>query len=299
MKLATTTGDYGKYDNTQVVALEHIKKAGFKYADYNFGKDYAHKNGVYSEDYKKYIDEFPSEVERIGIKLIQAHAPMGKPLADDDGVFLQDTLRCVEACGKWGIPNLVVHSGYLPNISREENFELNKKFFMALLERAEEYGVNILVENFNKMYKEGVYWVDNATDLLEMIELVNHPLFHAVFDVGHANLQPMKQSDEIAILGKHLYALHIHDNNGLKDRHMPLYTGTIDIDDVMKGLLDIGYNGYFTFEVGNAIFPEGEKEKYINSDNCDEEKIEYQDAFENYLYSVGKSILEKHNCFEE
>ena len=50
--------------------------------------------------------------ERIGIKLVQAHSPMGKPISDDNSAFLADTIRCVDACGAWGIPNLgEVHSG--------------------------------------------------------------------------------------------------------------------------------------------------------------------------------------------
>ena len=45
MKTATTTGDYSAYGLTQTEALEHIRAAGFRYADYNFGVDYRRRDG--------------------------------------------------------------------------------------------------------------------------------------------------------------------------------------------------------------------------------------------------------------
>ena len=122
MKLATTTGDFYGYTHSQIKALEHIRAAGFKYADYNFGSEYRERTGAFSEDYKRHLGEVAEAAEKIGIKLIQAHSPMGKPLVDDGGVFIADTIRCVEACGYWGIPNIVVHSGYITGLSKEETF---------------------------------------------------------------------------------------------------------------------------------------------------------------------------------
>ena len=199
MKLATTTGDYSAYNISQADSLKHIKTAGFRYADYSFGMDYKRRDGVYSENFEGYFDEIVRATDTLGIKLIQAHSPMGKPL-ENDGSFLSDTLRCVDACGAWGIKNLVVHSGYRLGLSPEQTFEENKVFFAPLLDRAEKYGVNILVENFNKMCIDGLYWIDNAPDLLRMIKCVSHPLFHAVWDVGHANMQEMPQDEAIRLL---------------------------------------------------------------------------------------------------
>ena len=298
MKLATTTGDFSAYTDSQAISLEHIRKAGFHYADYNFGCDYSRKNGVYGENFEKYFDEINQVSEKLGIKLIQSHAPMGKPLADG-GKLLADTIRCVEACGAWNIPNLVVHSGYIKGLSPEETFERNKEFFMPLLERAEKYNVNILVENFNKMCIDGLYWIDNATDLLRMIECVNHPLFHAVWDTGHANMQEMPQDEELRLLGKHVRAVHIQDNHGNEDNHLVPFSGTMNLDAIMTGLSDIGYDGYFTFEVSGFFNPASKRRQYARDTRLASAPIELRDAFERYLYDLGKCVLEKYNCFEE
>ena len=298
MKLATTTGDFFAYTDSQAVSLEHIRKAGFRYADYNFGGDYQWKNGIYGEKFEKYFEEINQTTENLGIRLIQAHAPMGKPLADG-GKLLADTLRCVDACGAWKIPNLVVHSGYIKGLSPEETFERNNAFFMPLLERAEKYNVNILVENFNKMCVDGLYWIDNATDLLRMIECVNHPLFHAVWDAGHANMQEMPQDEELRLLGKHVRALHIQDNHGNADNHLVPFLGTMNLDAVMTGLLDIGYDGYFTFEVGGFFNPSEKRRQYTRETRLAGAPLELRDAFERYLYELGKCVLEQYHCFEE
>jgi sugar phosphate isomerase/epimerase len=299
MKLATTTGDFLGYTRSQTAALEHIRRAGFRYADYNFGGDFGARNGVYAPDFERYYDEVAQAAERIGIRLVQAHAPMGKPLVDPDGSFLADTLRCVDACGAWGIPNLVVHSGYVKPLTAEETFLRNREFFLPLLERAERYGVNILVENFNIMCVEGLYWIDNAPDLLRMIECVNHPLFHAVWDVGHANMQEMPQDEALRMLGKHVRALHIQDNLGDTDSHLVPFLGSLNLDAVMNGLLDIGYDGYFTFEVGGFFNPASKRRPFERDTRLASAPLELRDAFERYLYELGKCVLEKYGCFEE
>ena len=168
-----------------------------------------------------------------------------------------------------------------------------------MLDRAEAYGVNILVENFDKMCIDGLYWIDNAPDLLRMIDCVNHPLFHAVWDVGHANMQEMPQDEALRILGDHVCALHIHDNMGDRDTHLVPFLGTINMDAVMNGLIDIGYNGYFTFEVGSFFSSPKNRRQYQRDTRLLSTPLELRDAFERYLYELGKCILEKYDCFEE
>ena len=301
MKLATTTGDFYSYTGSQEESLAHIRAAGFRYADYSFNCDYNPRSGVFSDDYIRYFDHILCATEKIGIKLVQAHAQLGyrRPLEDPDGSFLADTLRCVDACGAWNIPNLVVHSGYTPGISADETIKRNKAFFTPLLERAEKYGINILVENFNKMTKADTYWIDNAPDLLKLIELVDHPLFHAVWDVGHANLNPMPQDEALRMLGKHVKALHIQDNMGSSDNHYPPFMGTLNMDSVMCGLQDIDYDGYFTFEVRNKFAPSDKRRTFSRSTLLANPPLALRDAYEKYLYELGKCILEAYDCFEE
>ena len=75
-------------------------------------------------------------------------------------------------------------------------------------------------------------------------------------DTDHLNLlKRMYGIDEsprqfIIAAGERLKALHISDNDGRAGAHlMPYGKGTVDWDEVMKALSDIGYKGLFNFEI--------------------------------------------------
>jgi len=298
MRLATTTGDFSGYAATQEEAIRYIRQAGFRFFDYNFGADYARRDGVYGGDWKRYLEGVKKTADALGGVFVQAHSPMGTPLAEGNDAFTEDTVRCVEACGILGIENIVVHSGYLPDIAKEEAFERNKAFYGKLFPMAEKYGVNILVENFNRMTRDNVYWIDNAPDLLALIEYVDHPLFHACWDAGHGNMQEMPQDESLRILGGHVRALHIQDNLGDRDAHLIPYFGSLNMDSLMHGLLDIGYTGYFTFETGMLPSPK-QRRPYEKDQRLLRAPLPLKIEAEKFLYAIGRCTLEAYGCYEE
>lgn len=298
MKLATTTGDFSAYSSDGLEIIEYIARSGFRYIDYNFEIDYNRKTGVFGTNPQKYIEDLKDKADRLGVAFVQAHSPMGAPL-DEDAEFVKMTADCIRACGELSISNIVVHSGYMPDISKEECFERNKAFYEKLLPVAEECNVNILTENFNKMCIDNIYWVDNATDLCTLVDYVNHPRFKAVWDVGHGNLQQMPQHEELAILGERVCALHVQDNMGYDDSHMAPFFGITNPDSLMKGLVDIGYNGYFTFESPNIMLPVSKRRIFDGKSRIGNPSIEVKLRAEQLLYEIGKQILCAYNCFEE
>ncbi len=298
MKLATTTGDFQAYTKNQDYAISEIRKAGFKYIDYSFIMDYKHGNGIFGNNFDEYIEDMKRLSDKLQVKFVQSHSPMGDPLANDTA-FIEATNRCIIACGMLGIKNLVVHSGYERGISKEENFCRNKEFYYKLLPTAEKYGINILTENFNKMFDPQIYWMDNAKDLREFIDFVDHPLFHCCWDTGHANLQEMPQDEELRILGKDVYALHVQDNHGRGDYHMAPFFGSLNLDCLMHGLDDIGYNGYFTFEADSMLCSAYRKRAYDKDSRLLVPPINIKRKTESLLYDIGKHILTSYNCFED
>ncbi len=299
MKIATTTGDFSAYTHDQAEAMRYIHEAGFRYMDYNFGLDYPERTGVYSENWREYATDIKRQADELGIQFVQSHAPMGRPLAEDNKQFIADNIRCIEACAILGIPSVVVHSGYSLGLTKEETFARNKEFYAPLLEAAERTGVMVLVENFNKMNKENMYWIDNAPDLLALIEYVDHPLFQAVWDAGHNNMQEMSQAEGLRILGSHVKAIHVQDNMGDRDNHMTPFTGTLSMDSLMHGLLDIGYQGYFTFEAGNPFLSADKRRTCLEDDRLQKVPLGLRIEAEKLLYQIGKYTLQAYDCYEE
>lgn len=301
MKLATTTGDYAGYTNDIDEMLKYISEAGFRYVDYNFHNDYNKKIGFFAGDDEGHLKKVLASAEKYGIKFVQAHSPMGDVLGTGEGgpAFLENTKKCVKYCKELGVDRIVVHSGYAKDISKEETFERNKKFYDSVLETAEEVGVNVLTENFNKMFRDDMYWIDNVSDQRKLIDFVSHPLFHGCLDLGHNNMQETPPDEAIKILGEHLYALHVQDNPGDDDCHSGPFFGTLNLDSVMCGLIENNYNGYFTFEASRILRPASGRNKYEKSTKLASPSIELKNKVEALLYDIGKYILTTYDCFEE
>lgn len=301
MKLATTTGDFAAYATNSEDSVRYIHEAGFRYIDYSFGKDYANGTGAFAADWRERMLRLQKLAKELQVKFVQAHAPMGKPIVQgpDYEPFIEVNKRCIECCALLGIDRLVVHSGYEYGLTREECFARNKEFYMRLLPYAQKKGVYILTENFNKMHTEGGYWIDNAIDLRALLDYVDHPYFHAVWDAGHANMQEMPQDEALRMVGEHVYALHIQDNMGDHDSHMFPYLGTMNLDAVMNGLKDIGYQGYFTFEAGGFFAPVQKRRPFDKDQRLLKPPLELRIQAEKLLYNIGKHVLESYGCFEE
>lgn len=297
MKLATTTIDFRNYTSDSLKAMEYIAKAGFKYIDYSFCVDYNNKVGFFGND-QNHLDKVMKKADELNVKLVQSHAPFKMLMFEEDWApLMEDTIKCVKMCSKLNIPTLVVHTGYAHSLTKQQTFEKNKEFFAPILEVAEKEGVYILAENFNRMFMDGVYWIDNAGDLCEFVDYVNHPYLKAVWDTGHGNLQEMPQHEQLKILGDRVMALHVQDNRGDDDHHVAPFFGTLNLDSVMKGLIDIGYNGYFTFEADNFFLKQ--RRNFDGDNKLSIAPLELMIKAENLLYETGKAILNAYNCFEE
>ncbi len=301
MKLATTLGDFGGYWGNREENMKLVHAAGFQHFDLSFEFEFRSNTGFFSDDFDGYAAYVLNSAKQLGCDFVQSHAPMGKPLRDDEEArhLIEITKTCIRACHALGIPSTVVHSGYLPDISRDECFERNKVFYDELLIEAEKYGVNILIENFNKMSRDNIYWIDNATDLLALIEYIDHPLCHACWDAGHGNLQEMPQHEELKILGDHVMAVHVQDNMGDRDTHLMPFFGTLNLDSLMQGLKDINYQGAFTFEVASMITPPAKRRQHEADTRLSKAPLAVRMAEEKLLYEVGKSVLTAYDLYED
>ncbi len=298
MKLSTGVKYLGGKDLFENLALN--RAVGFKHFDQQF-PEWSAGTGYFSDDFDGYVKLVKGKMAEIGVDYVQAHAPMGKPLMGDDAAkkLIKDTKTCIRACHALGIPGIVVHSGYLWDISKEECFDLNKKFFNDLLAEAEKYGVYIFIENFNKMVNENRFWIDNATDLLALIEYIDHPLCHACWDAGHANLQDMPQHEELAILGSHVMATHVQDNKGDNDTHLVPYFGTLNLDSMMQGLINIGYKGAFNFEVDMMLTDPSKRRPFEGEKKLPGIPQSVRIAVLKMIYEIGKTTLEAYGQFED
>lgn len=76
------------------------------------------------------------------------------------------------------------------------------------------------------------------------------------------------------------------------------FTGTVNMESVMNGLLDIGFDGYFTFEA-DGMLNTWRRRKYDKDTRLQTYPIEFAKRLESLKYDMGKYVLEQYDCFEE
>lgn len=303
MKLATTTGDFGRYFPEHTDRIKAVADAGFKYIDFSFYTEAKKDSLFFKTDWRDYVKKLQNCADECGVKFVQSHAPGGNPLKHDDNwdILLESTIRSIEVCGMLGIDNTVVHPGWDGLMSLEEYIERNMVFFRKLIPAAEANNVYILVENTTHANMGTSHQnLFTGKDMVDFIEYANHPLFGCCWDTGHAHCEGF-QHDEIVAIGKHLKAIHFNDNRGDKDEHIIPFCGTLGIDDVMTGLIDVGFKGPFTMECEGTLRPSkywiGNRRLMPDNNKVTDPCLEMQKKAEELLYITGKYILESYDLF--
>ncbi|MBE7030273.1 MAG: sugar phosphate isomerase/epimerase [Ruminococcaceae bacterium] len=302
MKLASTTCDFEFCPTDYPERITHLYNAGFRHIDLNMMDPKPDDPLIFADDWQQTAKALLTQAQSLGMDFVQAHAPGDNPISPFNADYTARVIRSIEVCAYLGIKNTVIHPGSLPDISKEECFERNRAFFRTILPTAEGYGVNILVENMYRVGDSDEYNLYTGADQREFIEFVNHPLLHACWDTGHGNMDGL-QYDHITALGEHLYALHVNDNRGEKDEHLAPYMGILNLDDLMCALLDIGYQGYFTFEAVTALHPANywfdTRYEFPRFTRLVAPSPEVYEAYDTFLCRLGKHILTTYDCFEE
>jgi sugar phosphate isomerase/epimerase len=85
--------------------------------------------------------------------------------------------------------------------------------------------------------------------MLEMLESIGSHNVGFTLDVGHANTVGLVD-EFLDQLNNHISHVHIHDNMGKKDEHLPLGKGSIDWKRVTEKLSD--YKGIFVTEMSSV-----------------------------------------------
>ena len=305
MKIATTIGEMYAYTTSTAEAVREYKDTGFRYLDYSFYDVVTKPNHPFmSDDWKSGVLEAQEAADELGFKFVQAHAPACDILGPGKEIGLLATMRSVEACGMLGIKNLVVHSACVPEYKypndQLEYFKANEPFFKACLPLMEKYDVSILFENTTaKHCGDGNYFPIKGQDLNDFVEFMNHPLYGAIWDVGHAHMDEIDQYTEIMTMGKNLKAIHVHDNDGKKDIHTAPLLGTLNYDSLMRGLIESGYDGYFTLEADGFC-------KYTRSSKLKDPDgrllhptLEIKREALKLLYLITKTMLTAYGVYEE
>ena len=119
---------------------------------------------------------------------------------------------------------LVMHSGIIGDIKRWKlmDFWLEETtiFWKEEIKKYEKERIKIVIENL----------VEETPDILmKLCDAVNSDFFALCLDMGHMNVfSELPPSEWVKRMDKRLQYVHLHDNNGENDDHLPAGKGNID-----------------------------------------------------------------------
>ena len=133
----------------------------------------------------------------------------------------QRIFQSLEIARELKAERVVFHADFNP-LSRSERYKLNwiERNAMFWSEVLEKYPSTVLLENL----------YDPTPEMLRtLLDEVNSSRLKICLDVGHINIRSKVPVEEwIAVLGKDIRSIHVHDNKGDDDSHLAPGKGTIN-----------------------------------------------------------------------
>jgi len=181
-----------------------------------------------------------------------------------------------------GIENAVIHLSASPEPDAQKRHEKVLKILADLAEFLKGTDLCICIENLYENCD-----TMSADEILTYIDEVNSEQLGICLDTGHlhlANAQgktAQSQREFIVKAGRRLKALHIANNNGICDLHLLPFNCSHGIhwDEVVRALIDVGYNGIFNLEIS------GEHSSVTCPDKVREIKLVYIRKLLDYMLS--------------
>lgn len=138
---------------------------------------------------------------------------------------------------------IVMHGGYyewLYDFEPRRWLAEATRTFGEVAEAAERAGVDLFLENV----------FDEVPDHLQALrDAVGSPRLGFCFDAGHATLFSRLPAHKwIEALAPRLREMHLHDNRGRRDDHLPLGEGSINFRGVLLAAADAGTEPILTLE---------------------------------------------------
>ena len=143
-----------------------------------------------------------------------------------------------------------------PQLERQA-IEAQMQSFIEIGAHAAQAGIQVGIENM--LPGEGcLSGYDDLTEILRVLD--RRPEMGVTLDVGHLQILGLDQAQIVRKLGKRLNHLHVHDNLGEWDQHLPVGDGVIAWEPLCRALVEIGYRG--VLEVERSL-PDGGVESSI------------------------------------
>lgn len=164
-----------------------------------------------------------------------------------DALIRQVTLlrwhQILDVAARVGPRHVVCHTGFDPRHHREQKGQWIRRALTVLeplVDRAERLGVCLCLENV---------WEEDPSLHEDIFSRLDSPFFGFCLDVGHQHaFSQTPLTAWLEALSDRLLEIHVHDNDGSRDDHLPVGMGSIDFALLFGTLLRKGRKPLLTVE---------------------------------------------------
>jgi sugar phosphate isomerase/epimerase len=162
---------------------------------------------------------------------------------------LNEVLKSLEVADELGCLKAVLHPSYIMGLGifvMDQAREYALESLDAIMEKADKLNLLLCLENL----------FPKAHSLVEPVEFadifVKFPNLKMTLDTGHAHIGDTEGKRAVKFIKRfpdRIDHIHISDNLGESDNHLPVGAGTVNFHEIVKALKGIGYDETITLEV--------------------------------------------------
>ncbi len=224
--------------------IDAIADMGFDYLELTLDAPRAHYAEV-----RKQKTEILQALGDHGLGLV-CHLPTFVSAADLTESIRQASVaeicRSIETAAELGAEKAVLHPPYVRDMGifvMDTAMRYAFESLETIAKTAGETGMTLCVENM--LPAVGAFITPDEFETV----FQRFPAFRLTLDTGHATIDGNRLGDFIRRFGDRIGHIHVSDNLGNRDDHLPIGAGRIDFPEFIRTIRKAGYDDTVTFEI--------------------------------------------------
>lgn len=213
------------------------------------------------EAWKPQVEQIMTDAAEQNFQFYMGHLPFMGGISKSEEVmtaFKNKMHNAIDAAAALGLQYAVMHPNAanfpLVKYDHDEQRNTTLELLSPFVEHANRVGLNVVVENM-RVQSGKMQCHRYCMTAEELCDLADTLGIGVCWDFGHAHLSGLKQSKALEYVGKRLKVVHVNDNGGIEDDHVPPFFGGVNWKDAMHGLALTGFEGPFNFELALGRVP--------------------------------------------
>jgi len=215
------------------------------------------------------LDDFAAACAKLGLKSIELVGPNDWPTLKKHGLIcamvpshgigkglnrvanheecLARVRKSIDEAADAGFPNTITFSGNREGMDDEEGLKNCVAGLKKIAPYAEQKKITVCLEYLNSINHKD-YMADTTRWCVQLVQQVGSPRIKVLYDIYHAG---MMKEDVLADIKNHHECWGHYHTGGLPGRNEIDETQTLDYAQLMRAIVDSGYEGY----VGQEFIP--------------------------------------------